>query len=119
MHDGRRVSRQLPEGQTETWTYETPSASSHGRLVKHVDFKGQSTRSVYEDSAAHGGRVLEEWRYEAGQNASSDTAGESAATATFPGSSQFVPLLSFAADVTLCWVFVVQSGERSVWLFAS
>jgi RHS repeat-associated protein len=71
---GRRISRQLPEGQTETWAYEAPSASSHGRLVKHVDFKGQSTRYVYDNSAQHGGRVLEEWRYEAGQSASSDTA---------------------------------------------
>ncbi|MFW6154176.1 MAG: putative Ig domain-containing protein [Planctomycetota bacterium] len=50
---GRQVSRTLPEGQTETSTYD-----HLGRVTKTVDFESRVTEYIYDDTPGTGGRLI-------------------------------------------------------------
>jgi RHS repeat-associated protein/uncharacterized delta-60 repeat protein len=58
---GRELSRTLPDGETEHWTYD-----GFGRMLTHSDFKGQGTRYAYFDSGPHAGQMDAEYRYAVG-----------------------------------------------------
>jgi uncharacterized delta-60 repeat protein len=76
---GRQLSRTLPaiedgpdpgtdpDVHTETWTYDP-----FGRVATHVDFEGQSTGYVYDDTPQHGGLLLEEERFAGAVDATPD-----------------------------------------------
>jgi RHS repeat-associated protein/uncharacterized delta-60 repeat protein len=64
---GQRLTRTLPDGQSELWTYD-----NFGRTETHKDFKDQTTKYLYDDTEELGGRLLEEQRFTADVDPSPD-----------------------------------------------
>jgi RHS repeat-associated protein len=56
---GQRTSRTLPMNQVESWTFD-----DRGRTLTHKDFNGRVTAYVYADTAAEGGRLTDEYRFD-------------------------------------------------------